>query len=361
MPRLIRLIVALLLAVSSVCAARTADQAGAPAYAPVLPGQPLAFPADYGAHPQYRTEWWYITGWLDTPSGPQGFQVTFFRTRPDVDQRNPSAFAARQVLFAHAALSDPKVGSLLHGERIARQGFGLAEAAIGDTDIVLDDWSLKRQADGRFHTRAGGKDFSLDLVFTPSQPLLPEGDNGFSRKGPLETEASRYYSIPHLKVSGALTRDRKSMQVTGEAWLDREWSSTYLDPAAVGWDWTGLNLDDGGALMAFQVRDGKGRALWAGGSLRGPDGSTTRFKPSEVAFTARRRWRSPRTGVAYPVEQIVTLKLPAGTRAFPLTPLFDDQELDSRPSGPVYWEGAVRTAGGRGYLELTGYLTPLHL
>jgi predicted secreted hydrolase len=113
--------------------------------------------------------------------------------------------------------------------------------------------------------------------------------------------------------------------------------------------------------MAFQVRDGKGHALWAGGSLRRPDGSTTRFKPSEVAFAARRRWRSPRTGVAYPVEQTLTLKLPDGPRVFPLAPLFDDQELDSRPSGPVYWEGAVRTTGGRGYLELTGYLAPLKL
>ncbi len=355
--RLVRLMGALLIAAMPVLA----EPAGAPRYAQVLPNQPLSFPADHGAHPEYRTEWWYITGWLDTPDGPQGFQVTFFRTRPDIDQRNPSAFAARQVLFAHAALSDPRVGRLLHAERIARQGFGLAEAATGETDIVLDDWSLKRAADGRFHARAGGKEFALDLVFAPTQPLLPEGDNGFSRKGPLPTQASRYYSIPHLKASGALRRGARSVQVTGEAWLDREWSSTYLDPQAVGWDWSGLNLSDGGAVMAFQVRDAKGRALWAGGSLRAPDGAVTRLGPSDVAFTARRRWRSPRTGVDYPVEQTLTLKLPAGPRQFPLTPLFDDQELDSRPSGPVYWEGAVRTTGGRGYLELTGYLAPLKL
>ena len=357
MTRLIRLIITLLVAASPVLA----EPAGGPAYAPALPGQALAFPADHGAHPQYRTEWWYITGWLDTPGGPQGFQVTFFRTRPDVDQRNPSAFAARQILFAHAALSDPKVGRLLHDQRIARQGFGLAEAATGDTDIVLDDWSLKRQADGRFHARAGGKDFALDLLFTPTQPVMPEGEDGFSRKGPLTTDASRYYSIPHLNVAGALWRGVRQVRVTGEAWLDREWSSTYLDPRAVGWDWTGLNLDDGGALMAFQVRDAKGHALWAGGSLRAPDGALTRFKPSDVAFAVRRRWRSPRTGVDYPVQQTLTLQLPTGPRQFPLTPLFDDQELDSRPSGPVYWEGAVRTAGGRGYLELTGYLAPLQL
>jgi predicted secreted hydrolase len=355
--RLIRLMGALLLAASPVLA----EPAGAPAYAPVLAGQPLAFPADHGAHPLYRTEWWYITGWLDTPDGPQGFQVTFFRTRPNVDQRNPSAFAPRQILFAHAALSDPKLGKLLHAQRIARQGFGLAEAATGDADVILDDWSLKRQGDGRFHARAGGADFALDLVFAPAQPVLPQGENGFSRKGPATSEASHYYSIPHLKASGAVRRGGRSVRVAGEAWLDHEWSSTYLDPKAVGWDWTGLNLDDGGALMAFQVRDAKGRALWAGGSLRAPNGAVTRLGPSDVAFAARRRWRSPRTGVAYPVEQTLTLKLPAGPRQFPLAPLFDDQELDSRPSGPVYWEGAVRTSGGRGYLELTGYLAPLQL
>lgn len=354
MARLVRLLIALLLAASPVLAEP-------PAYAPVLPGQPLAFPADHGAHPLYRTEWWYITGWLDAPGGPEGFQVTFFRTRPDVDQRNPSAFAARQILFAHAALSDPKVGRLLHDERIARQGFGLAEAKTGDTDVLLDDWSLKREPDGRFRARAGGKDFALDLVFISAQPVAPQGDHGFSRKGPVTTEASHYYSIPHLKVSGTVRRGGRSVRVIGEAWLDHEWSSTYLDPHAVGWDWTGLNLDDGGALMAFQVRDAKGHALWAGGSLRAADGAVTRLGPSDIAFATRRRWRSPRTGVDYPVEQTLTLKLPTGSRQFPLTPLFDDQELDSRPSGPVYWEGAVRTSGGRGYLELTGYLAPLHL
>src|ERR1700761_813036 len=191
-----------------------AEPTGAPAYAPVLPGQPLAFPGDHGAHPEYRIEWWYITGWLDTPSGPQGFQVTFFRSRPDVDQRNPSGFAARQVLFAHAALSDAKVGKLLHDERIARQGFGVAQAATGDTDIVLDDWSLRRLTDGRFTAKAGGKDFGLDLAFAPTQPVLPEGEDGFSRKGPLKTEASHYYSIPHLKVSGALRRGGRPVHVS---------------------------------------------------------------------------------------------------------------------------------------------------
>ena len=349
------------LAVLAGLAAPAAAQA--PTYPAVVPGVALRFPADHGAHPAFRTEWWYVTGWLDTESGEQlGFQVTFFRSRPPTGGANPSAFAPRQILFAHAALSDPKVGRLLHGQRIARSGFGLAEAKTGDADLVIDDWSLRRAAVGRFSTKAAGEGFALDLDFTPTQPVLPQGEAGFSRKGPQAGQASYYYSLPQMQVSGRVIRGGKAVKVTGKAWLDREWSSTLLDPKAVGWDWVGLNLDDGGALMAFQVRDGAGRALWAGGSHRGPDGAVTRFAPGDVSFSAGRRWRSPRTGASYPVERSVSARVGGVQRRWDLKPLFDDQELDSRRSGgPIYWEGAVRTKGGRGYLELTGYAAPMKL
>ncbi|MBX3479385.1 MAG: carotenoid 1,2-hydratase [Caulobacter sp.] len=333
-----------------------------PDYAVVKPGVAITFPADHGAHPAFRTEWWYVTGWLDGPDGPLGFQMTFFRTRPDVDQANPSAFAPKQVLFAHAALSDPKLGRLLHDQRVAREGFGLAQASRRDGDIVLDDWSLRRGADNRWRGKAGGKDFDLDLVFAPQQPPLLQGQAGFSRKGPEAGQASHYYSLPQMTVSGSVRRGGKTIKVTGQAWLDREWSSTLLDPRAVGWDWVGLNLADGGALMAFQVRDAAGHPLWAGGSLRTADGVRTPFGPGDVAFTTRRQWRSPRTGAIYPVERGLTVQLPGGSRAFVLKPLFDDQELDSRAGGgPVYWEGAVSGDGAKGYLELTGYFEKLTL
>ena len=334
-----------------------------PTYPVVTPGARLVFPADHGAHPAFRTEWWYVTGWLRTADRRDlGFQVTFFRSRPGVDQRNPSAFAAKQILFAHAALSDPALGRLQHDQRIARQGLGLALAATGDTDIVLDDWSLKRGPDGRYRTHVAGQGFALDLTLTPGQPPILQGEAGYSRKGPKPGQASYYYSLPHLAVTGQVLRGGKRVPVTGEAWLDREWSSTLLDPAAVGWDWTGLNLDDGSAVTAFQVRDAQGHALWAGGSLRRPDGVLTHLGPGEVSFAVERRWRSPRTGADYPVERTLSLRLPAGPRQWRLTPMFDDQELDSRVAGgPVYWEGAVRVPGGRGYLELTGYLSPLKM
>lgn len=332
-------------------------------YAVVRPGVPIVFPRDHGAHPDYRTEWWYVTGWLRTADGGQrGFQVTFFRSRPSVNEANPSGFAPRQILFAHAALSDPGLRKLRHDQRIARAGFGLAEANVADTDVHVDDWSMQRGTDGVFRTRVQGDGFALDLALAPTQPPLLQGQAGYSQKGPRPQDASHYYSMPHLKVSGTLTETGMAQPVTGTAWLDREWSSSYLNPRAIGWDWLGLNMDDGGALTLFRVRDAAGAAVWAGGSYRGADGRQVAFAPGDVRFQAGRRWRSPRTGTSYPVAPTVTVMLRGKPRTLTIAPLFDDQELDSRRGGgPVYWEGAVTVPGGRGYLELTGYQAPLKM
>jgi hypothetical protein len=332
-------------------------------FAAVRAGVPLRFPRDHGAHPDFRTEWWYVTGWLKTSDGRDlGFQVTFFRSRLAVDPANPSLFSPGQIIFAHAGISDPAVGRLLHDGRIARQGLGLAQAATGDADVAIDAWRLRRLTDGRFTAITASEGFALDLTFAPTQAVLLQGQGGFSRKGPLPSQASHYYSLPHLAVSGTVTRAGRRQTVTGTAWLDHEWSSTLLDPKAVGWDWVGLNFDDGRALTAFQVRDRTGQAVWAGGSLRAADGQVTTLARGDVSFRTERVWRSPRTGGAYPIARVITIQTPAGPQQFSLTPLFDDQELDSRRTGgPVYWEGAVRTPGGRGYLELTGYVGVLKL
>ncbi len=329
----------------------------------VAPGPTFAFPRDHGAHPDFRTEWWYFTGWLRTPDGkPLGFQVTFFRSRPATDPANPSAFAPRQIVFAHAALSDPATGRLIHDQRMARGGFGIARAAEGDTRIALLDWNLERHPNGSFRTRTPAKDFTLDLSFAPNQPVLVNGDRGYSRKGARPEQASYYFSMPHLAVTGAVIRGGTRVPVTGRAWLDREWSSTLLDPAAVGWDWAGINLDDGAALMAFQVRGKAGERVWAGGTLRRPNGTQVVLGPDDVRFMPRRRWRSPETNGMYPVEADFLVRLPEGIRRFALKPMFDAQELDGRAAGmPAYWEGAVTTSGGRGYLELTGYAGVLKL
>ena len=324
-------------------------------YAPVLPGLKLPFPADCGAHPSHRIEWWYATGHLETPRGPMGFQVTFFRLRNKAADANPSRFSPTQLLFAHAALADPAHGRLRHDQRIARAFPAMAEAREGNTDVFIDDWSFKR-VDGKYVARIPGDGFALDLVLTPTRPLLLQGDAGYSRKGPLPSQASGYYSEPHLAVAGTVKVGAQSIEASGSAWLDHEWSSEILAEDAVGWDWVGLNLEGGGALMAFRLRDKAGGTVWASGTLR-RDGKVRSFGKDQVRFSPRRTWRSPRTGATWPVEMAFEI---AG-EAWVVAPMMDDQEMDARGStGTLYWEGAVTATGpngakGRGYLELTGY------
>ena len=224
------------------------------------------------------------------------------RSRPGIDPANPSAFAPRQIVFAHAALSDPTRGRLIHDQRIARQGFGIAEAHEDDARIALLDWQLDRRPDGVFHATARAREFELDLALTPTQAVMLNGKGGYSRKGPQPEQASYYYSMPQLAVAGSVVRNGKREAMTGRAWLDREWSSSYLPPDAVGWDWTGVNFDDGGALMAFQIRGRDGQALHAGGTLRRADGTQLVLTPEDVRFVPRRQWHSPQTGAVYPVK-----------------------------------------------------------
>jgi predicted secreted hydrolase len=329
-------------------------------YDPVEPGRALAFPADHGAHRGHRIEWWYVTGQLGEGAARIGFQVTFFRLRNADADSSESRFAPKQLLMAHAAIADPARGALLHDQRAAREGFGLAEAKAGDADVHIDRWRLARE--GRDYVAEIPADgFTLRLRMEPTQPVLLQGDRGFSRKGPEARHASYYYSLPQLAVRAELVVGGEARALKGRAWLDHEWSSELLAQGAVGWDWIGVNLDDGGALMAFRLRDGKGQALWASALLREADGRMRTFGPGEVAFRPVRRWRSPRTGAEYSVALAVAL----GGAEWQVEPWMPDQELDSRAStGTVYWEGAVNVAGpqgrkGAGYLELTGYAGPL--
>ena len=301
----------------------------------------LEFPRDHGAHPDFRQEWWYVTGWLKTERGEDlGFQVTFFRSKSNTEYSNPSSFTPRQVILAHAALSDPKRGRLRHDERAARTALGIAGSSEGRTDVWVDDWKLELEGD-RYRTRIVARDFSFDLQFDAVGKPLLQGEAGFSRKGHGAGEASYYYSRPHLAVTGTAN----GAKVTGSAWLDHEWSSQYMASGAAGWDWCGINMDDGSSLMAFRMRDKDGAVAYA---------------PAGVTFEPLRTWKSPHTGATYPV----AMKVNGDLR---LEPLMDDQELDARAStGTIYWEGAVRAfrgnaAVGKGYLELTGYWKPLKI
>ena len=298
-----------------------------------------------------------------------GFQLTFFRSRVDATQTLRSAFAAKQLIFAHAAVTDLKGGRLLHDQRIARAGMGVAFASEQDTDVRLRDWRLQREPGGAYAASIAANDFKLQLRFTPTQPVLLQGEAGLSRKGAAPNETSYYYSEPQLKVQGHIDvqASRFELNDEGRAWLDHEWSETIMSRDAVGWDWIGMNLADGAALTAFRLRDRDGRTLWAGGSWRGKGGASSElrvFAPGELRFEAGRRWKSPATQADYPVEW--TVSTPVGR--FSVKALLDNQELDSRGStGTVYWEGLSDLLDergavvGRGYLEMTGYAGALKL
>jgi predicted secreted hydrolase len=351
--------------------ANTADAVDA-----VREGQVLQFPRDHGAHLGSRIEWWYATGWLrvDKRPGLLGFQVTFFRSRTGLATELPGRLAPRQVLFAHAALTDAAAGTHVHADRVGRwagQNWPdlRARASTQDADVALAGWTFKRSgplSSGIYQTRLAAPAFAFDLALQSTQALLLQGQGGFSRKGPQATQASHYTSETQLQVSGHVQVSGKRLPVReGRAWIDHEWSNELLHPQAVGWDWVGINLDDGSALTAYRVRRADGGALWAGGSFRSATGITKVFSQSEVQWTAGRQWRSPQTNANYPVEW--TIQTPSGH--WQIRSLLDKQELDSRNStGTIYWEGLVElrhSAGtarqGLGYLEMTGYAGRLQL
>ncbi len=411
-------------AVKAAPAAPAADQrthpAGAdrPAEDRITPGRTLAFPRDHGAHPGARIEWWYATGWLQGAApgaGLIGFQLTFFRSRTGLAQALPGRFAPRQLLFAHAAVSDIAGKKHRHAQRISRwsgdETLADAHALRADTAVALGRWTLRRQPDGGYRALLAAPEaaFTLDLQLQATQPLLLQGQAGYSRKGPAPGQASHYYSVPQLVVSAQLALDGKRQPLAGRGWLDHEWSDDLLASGdnranhanaangdnlanhanhanaasganranhanaassanradvATGWDWIGINLADGGALTAFVLRRADASVLWAGGSHRPAGGAVRDFLPGDVVFTPLRDWASPATGVRYPVQW--RIRCPAGT--FELRALLDAQELDgSASTGLVYWEGLAELLGaggariGLGYLEMTGRGRPLRL
>jgi len=330
--------------------------------------RPLRFPRDFGAHPDTGLEWWYLTGLLgpDEATPQYGYQLTFFRLRnrdPAV-QAHPSALAPRQLLLAHVALSDLRAGRQHHEQRLARIGPGGVHAAEQDCDLRLRDWWLRRSEQG-YEARFGGTDFALALDLRSTAAPLLQGEAGYSRKGPDPAQASHYYSRPQLQTRARLSlAGARSLALQGRSWLDHEWSDSLLAPEAQGWDWLGVNLLDGSALTAFQLRRADGSALWSGGSWRESAGATRSYASGEIVFRPGRRWRSPRSGAEYPVEW--QLQTPQGR--LQLRALMDAQEVDARPStGLLYWEGAAELLDaqgrqlGRGYLEMTGYARRMRL
>jgi predicted secreted hydrolase len=331
-------------------------------YPPVRP-RALIFPNDFGAHPEFRTEWWYLTGWLGANTNPIGFQITFFRSRTQHSPANPSRFAPHQLLFAHAALAIPEEGKLRHADIVGRVGTAGAAFDTTDTKMHLANWTLERSQKDRYYFYVPADTFTIRLEAHAIQNPVLRGNHGFSAKGPSPELASYYYSRPQLSVSAQIEiKDRSSrkqvtqLQRTGIAWFDHEWSSSLLMSSAVGWDWIGINLLDGGSIMAFRIRDQAGKALFSEWDRRDQHGRILE-RHSKAIWEPLELWRSPRSFANYPLGFSIRI----ANQQFLLRTLMRDQEVDARAStGGFYYEGAVEMIQdqrviGRGYLELTGY------
>ncbi|HJV22427.1 MAG TPA: lipocalin-like domain-containing protein [Holophagaceae bacterium] len=318
------------------------------------PGKVFQFPKDHGSHPGFRTEWWYWTGHLQDGRGrAYGFQLTFFRqASPAAAWKGSAAWRSDQIHLAHAALTDVGAGTFHTEERLDRGGL-MAGAADSGIQVFHGSWSAGAE---RLRFQVRGR--SLELTVKALTPPVIFGEDGVSRKGADPTAASHYVTFPRLEVAGRLRDPDGERAVTGLAWMDHEWSSNQLDAAQVGWDWAGLQLDDGRSLMAYRLRRADGSPdPWSSATLVDSNGRIL-ARTRAFSMVASGSWRSPRSGAPYPLP----LRLVAFGETWTLEPLVQDQELgNGRPGGITYWEGACRVRDasgadrGRAYLELTGY------
>jgi predicted secreted hydrolase len=335
-------------------------------FARALAPRPFSFPADHGPHPDFRTEWWYYTGNVETAAGRHfGFQLTFFRTALAPPGAGPddraSAWSTRQLYLAHFALTDTAGRRFHAGSRLDRQALGLAGARAAPFRVWLGDWSAESEAAGGLpaRLRAAEGDVAIDLVLAALKPVVLQGDRGLSRKGPEPGNASYYYSISRMSARGTVRVAGESLPVSGLAWMDREWSTSALGPDLVGWDWVALQLDDGREVMAYRLRRRDGSAdAQSAGSLIAADGTARALAAGDVTLDTLDHWISPRSRVRYPSRW--RLVVPEAGLTLEIVPQLADQELIV---GTRYWEGAVRVEGaadghpisGRGYVELVGY------
>jgi predicted secreted hydrolase len=327
--------------------------------------RPLRFPEDFGAHEDFRTEWWYYTGNLQTSEGrPFGFELTVFRVSllpPTVELPEDSEWYGRSLYFAHFAVSDIEAERFYAFERYARPGPGLAGAQGDPYRVWLEDWTITGSEPGVYALRASEEDVALDLTLTDEMGVVLHGEEGYSRKGADRTNASYYYSQPRLRAGGSVRVDGTEYLVSGLVWKDHEFSTSVLDDDQTGWDWFSLHFEDGRALMLFQLRERKGGiSASSSGTFIAGDGGSQSLQKEEFEINVLQHWRSPHTQGLYPSAWEVRLADPECLLS--VQPWMADQELNF--PAVTYWEGAVRFEGtcagtpvrGNGYVELTGYV-----
>lgn len=329
------------------------------------PGRQFVFPRDHGSHPEFKIEWWYVTGHLFAEDGRRfGYQATFFRRAADRPKNAAAAPAGGPIHLAHMALLDVKTGRFFHQERVNLEGWD-ARAATTTLDVRNGPWSL-RLVEPEVMRLAGSVrgDAQFELELRPRQPLVVFGENGVSRKGADPSAASHYLTFPRLATSGTLTLGAERLRVQGESWMDHEMSSSQLAAGQVGWDWACLQLRSGQSAMVYRMRRADGTAdpfstlAWVS-----PEGRVRHVAAADFSLTPLGQWRSPQSGATYPSGMELSAVEPTtGQRVrWRLVPLARAQELTGRITGLAYWEGACRildehgTDIGSAFLELTGY------
>lgn len=330
-----------------------------------VPPYAFAFPADHASHPEFQIEWWYYTGHLSAGARRFGFEMTFFRVGlPRAQAARSSAWASRDLVFLHLALTDEQ-GRRFHSHDAAhRAALGIAGADSSRYRVWLEGSEAWLAPDLRTHRLVGrAPAFALDLSLAPTKPPVIHGEDGVSQKTPGEGNGSHYYSLTRLEVAGTLALGEDSLSVRGQAWMDHEFASNRLSATHRGWDWFSVQLDDGRDLMLYQLRRADGSVEpFSHGTLVERDGRTRTLTSDAFRITPTGEWISARTKARYPMGW--RLEVPSEALELTLSPTLTDQELIARTMGGiVYWEGSVRVRGtsrgapvtGLGYTELTGY------
>jgi predicted secreted hydrolase len=325
-----------------------------------------SFPRDHGAHPEYRTEWWYFTGNLKDKDGKHyGYQLTFFRQGLTLTASQPdNLWSIRDVYLAHFAIVDGSSGKFWYHDRATRTGPGLAGANTGSMDVWTLNWSAK-MIGNTIYLKAHLGEMALDLELSPRKPKIFHGEKGLSTKGPNPGQASYYYSFTDLVSKGTIrtSLSQKPIDVTGTSWFDQEFGSNVLSADQVGWDWFGIHLSDGRDLMLFQLRKKDGTIeSSSSGTIVEKDGTSRYLRQSDITLKVLAQWKSPKSGGTYPAKWQISI--PSAQVDITLAPIAANQELVTEAStGVTYWEGAITGTGTsrgnainiEGYAELTGY------
>ncbi len=329
----------------------------------------FSFPADFGPHLDYQTEWWYYTGNLETASGRHfGFELTFFRRGllpPAQTVARPSDWATNQVYMAHLTLTDVSASHFYAYQKLERGAAGLAGAqSAPDYQVWLDNWSVAASGKDSYLLAAAQSNIAIDLKLLDIKGPVLEGIAGYSQKGPGVGNASYYFSQPLLEASGTVTIDSQTYAVQGSTWMDHEFSTTALSGNEVGWDWFGLQMGDGSELMLYHLRLQDGSpSPYSSGTFVAKDDKTTYLKLNDFTIQVNSTWKSPTTGAEYP--SAWTVSVPSLGLTLQIQPYLPNQELNL---AVAYWEGAVKITGersgqvisGQGYVELTGYAGSLN-